>query len=1203
MPDTASTCIDSRYDLLEQLGKGGMGIVYKAHDRLTDNEVALKLVNNAHPTSIISTGSTDDMQLALAREFRTLASLRHPHIVAVLDYGFDVQQRSYYTMQLLEDAQTLTEYAAPLSIEKKVLACVDVLHALVYLHRRGIIHRDLKPANVLVNASRTIRVVDFGIALEPGLLTQSDEFTGIAGTLPYMAPELFADEPASIASDLYALGVILYEILTGQHPFVAKQSAGLMMKIISQQPDLESLPKIVQGIVGRLLAKRPEERYESAQQTIEALLSSIDIPYPEETETIRESFLQASRFVGRQEEFNRLKDALHASLGGESSIWLVGGESGVGKSRLLEELRSYALVKGASVFRGQAVAEGGLPYQMWRDIVRKLCINVEVAEQEAAILKPLVPGIEKLLGNKQLPDAPELSGRAGERRLVLTIVDLIKRSDRPVVILLEDLQWADESLAPIQHLLKTLDQVAGLLVIGSYRDDERPSLLDELNGVQVLTLQRLDSAALAELTYAMLGETGQHPQLLDFLDREAEGNIFFIIEILRALSENAGGLSAITTAKLPETILSGGMQEIIQRRLSQIPIEYRELLDIAAVSGRQLDLNLLRRFADDTIIDGFITAGSNASVFDIVDSTWRFSHDKLREGLIAVLSTQRLRQLHQHIAKAIEAIYPDDSAYDELLLEHWQKAGFPEHELKHLMPVVHDLVNIKAEYQRADELIQRGLSLLDEGDSRVLRLLNIRSTAYRYMGELDLAAQYAQDAQKLATRFDIPTELAKSYVNLGNIATTKGNHEEAERFYRKSLELKRAIDDQYGVAIALHNLGTVISEYGDQEEAAALYEQSLAIKREIGDQRGIANSLLNLGALAYEQGNLVKALDLFEQSQRLFKEIGDRYALGAILNNLGFIAEEQEDFENAFRYYEQSLSIKEQIGDQYGVVATSLALGNLAHLNQQYSIAEQHYLKSLATARKLEKDHAMLDALYSLSILYAMQNLPQSFATLQEALLLRKNHALSHNDYMALIAMTWIYIQIEDYQQAAEVSALARAQLETVGSAEQRFLTHLNTVLSTQLNDKLLEQTVRQASKADIAATVATFLKLLPTLAENYPEVDDKAKAPDALPFERGAQTTMSVVTTLLKAVESHQAEGDLQETLKIFGAVEAYVASAAGVVLDEATANQIKTMRLELEDQHGTEVLQRYTKDASTLDIENYTTQFIEKYDGENEN
>lgn len=358
MPAMTDTQFDSRYELLNQLGRGGMGIVYKAYDRLTGETVALKRVNT-HLAGTSVTQHTDNLRLALTREFRTLSGLRHPHIVAVLDYGFDAQQRSYYTMQLLEGAQPLTTYASTLQLEQKVLACVDVLTALVYLHRRGIIHRDLKPANVLVTEAGTIRVVDFGIALQLGMLTQAAKSTGMAGTLPYMAPELFADQPASVASDLYALGVILYELLSGELPFTAKQSVGLMMKIVNQQPKLEQLPEPVREVVGRLLAKRPEARYDNAQQTIEMLLQAIDQPPPVESETIRESFLQASRFIGRQQEFDVLRDALPTSERSASAVWLVGGESGVGKSRLIEELRSYALVKGASVFRGQAVVEVG----------------------------------------------------------------------------------------------------------------------------------------------------------------------------------------------------------------------------------------------------------------------------------------------------------------------------------------------------------------------------------------------------------------------------------------------------------------------------------------------------------------------------------------------------------------------------------------------------------------------------------------------------------------------------------------------------------------------------------------------------------------------------------------------------------------------------------------------------------------------------
>src|SRR5688572_6455874 len=194
-----------RYIIQDKLGAGGMGAVYTAKDRLTGETVALKRV--LIPSERIVDDSHTDFLTALATEFRTLAGLRHPHIVRVIDYGFGFeagQAQPYFTMEYLPDARTLTQAAHNQPLETQVRLLTEMLMALAYLHRRGVIHRDLKPDNVLVDSSGRVKVVDFGLALEASGKPEAGLTEGVAGTLAYMAPELFAEAPATIRSDLYA---------------------------------------------------------------------------------------------------------------------------------------------------------------------------------------------------------------------------------------------------------------------------------------------------------------------------------------------------------------------------------------------------------------------------------------------------------------------------------------------------------------------------------------------------------------------------------------------------------------------------------------------------------------------------------------------------------------------------------------------------------------------------------------------------------------------------------------------------------------------------------------------------------------------------------------------------------------------------------------------------------------------------------------
>ncbi|MEE9615450.1 MAG: serine/threonine-protein kinase, partial [Anaerolineae bacterium] len=329
--------IANRYQLHESLGHGAMGIVHRATDRLTGNVVALKQITLAAEKLEFASRGTDDstesLRIALVTEFQTLASLRHPHIISVLDYGFDERRQPYFTMDYLPGAQTILEAGEGKSTAEKVELLLQTLEALTYLHRRGILHRDVKPANVLVADGR-LRLLDFGLS------AAVEEARERIGTPIYMAPEVIQKGDASEVSDLYTVGVLAYQLFAGQLPFRDSWA------VLTREADSQALmvEDLLAQVVIRLLSKSPAERYPDAQSAIAALRKAAGAPPQPEDPTIRDSFLQAARFVGRDTELTQLTDALAEADAGRGSAWLVGGESGVGKTRLLEELRIRALV-------------------------------------------------------------------------------------------------------------------------------------------------------------------------------------------------------------------------------------------------------------------------------------------------------------------------------------------------------------------------------------------------------------------------------------------------------------------------------------------------------------------------------------------------------------------------------------------------------------------------------------------------------------------------------------------------------------------------------------------------------------------------------------------------------------------------------------------------------------------------------------------
>lgn len=667
MLNSGTSTLGGRYWLQDKLGSGGMGTVYRALDRLTGQTVALKQVNLTHAQT---DSQSHDHRFALALEFKVLASLRHPNIITVLDYGFEGRE-PYYCMELLDSAEPFATYAQPLPLATQVELMLQLLQALDYLHRRGVIHRDLKPSNVMV-VDGMVKVLDFGLALASETFpSDPEESSGMVGTLFYAAPELVANAPATVASDLYAAGVMLYQTLTGDLPFrTTGNKYALMLKIASSLPDFTHLADHpLRGVIERLLQKAPQDRYASATEVIAAICTATHTPLPTESYAVRESYLQAAQFIGREREYSLLNTALSDAKAGRGSAWLIGGESGVGKSRLVEEIRTQALIEGALVLRGQAVAEGGQPYQLWRDAIRRLVLHTDLSDLTAEVLKPLIPDLERLLG-RAVNDPPEIDVTSIQPRLLSAIETLFTNSKHLVVLLLEDLHWADDSVFLLKRL-NDLAQTTRLFIIATYRDDERPSLTTDLPTLNHLKLSRLTPEAIQRLSISMLGDIGKSPNLTDFLLQESEGNVFFVVEVVRALAEDAGQLADIGQKPLPSQVLTGGVQSVIQRRLDKVPESARALMAVAAVNGRELDLPLLRAL---TTIPLDTWLGQVATVIEALDNDYRFAHDKLREGVLNRLSDPERRTLHRQIAQTLETIYPDSPEQYTALAYHWGQA-------------------------------------------------------------------------------------------------------------------------------------------------------------------------------------------------------------------------------------------------------------------------------------------------------------------------------------------------------------------------------------------------------------------------------------------------------------------------------------------------------------------------------------------------
>ncbi len=571
--------LGARYALLEEIGRGSMGVVHRAEDRLTGAVVTVKL---AHGASEGASGSSlpDDALVSLAHEFAMLASLRHPNVIRVLDYGFDSARGPYLVMEHRPRALTLLVGAAAAPEEQKIGHLIELLRALAYLHRRGIVHRDVKPENVLVVGEGHVEIVDFGLSLPVD--QAGDE---VAGSLPYLAPEVLQGAAPSAQSDLWAVGILAVELLVGRHPF---EGPHLLERVIGREPDLAGLGAAVAPVVRRLLAKDPRARFASALDVAEALARTLPEHPSFETVETRESFLQASRFVGRARELDQLTGALAPLAEGRGSTWLLGGESGVGKSRLADETAIRALVSGVRVLRGQAVADAASPFDVWRPVLRGLALTADLTDGEAAILRAVMPDIEALVG-RPVGAAPAAEDAAAQTRLLVTLEEVVARERTPTLVILEDLQWAGSESVRLLAWLARVTARAPVVILGTYRDDEAPGIPRAIEERHLLKLARLPRDAIGELALAIIGPSAADARLVDGLVAETEGNPFFLVETLRAIASDVGRLEALGARHLRAGVPAEGVRRALALRLARPSPETKDLLRLAAIAGRRVD--------------------------------------------------------------------------------------------------------------------------------------------------------------------------------------------------------------------------------------------------------------------------------------------------------------------------------------------------------------------------------------------------------------------------------------------------------------------------------------------------------------------------------------------------------------------------------------------------------------------------------------
>jgi len=674
-----------RYQVKKFLGEGGKKKVYLAHDTLLDRDVAFAL---------IKTEKLDDAtRIRVSREARAMGRLGdHPNIVAIYDMG-DHEGQPYIVIPVMPggDVEGLIEKAPEhrLPIEQAVGIAKAVCRGLEFAHSKGIIHRDIKPGNIWLSADGTAKIGDFGLALAVDLsrLTQPGM---MVGTVTYMPPEQAMGGKVTTKADLYSLGAMLYEMVTGRPPFVGDDSIAIIGQHINTPPvsptwHRADLPPALETLILQLLEKDPEKRPESAAVVFQALetIEAGKVKAEPSKEAPPENPLYRRVFVGREPELKQLKSAFDGAMSGQGALMMVTGEPGIGKTALCEQLATYVTLRGGRTLVGHCYEKGSLslPYLAFVEALRSYVLAREVKDLReelgsgAADVARIISEIRERLKIKLRPQKDPEEERY---RLLQAVSEFLNNAAnvQPMMVVLEDLHDADNgTLDMLTHLSRNLAG-ARLLIVGTYRDIDvdrshpLSAALAELRRVSTygrVLLRGLNADEVQRMLESITRESVPWG-LAEAVHRQTEGNPLFVQEVVRYLVEEGliarreGRWRPTKDAPL-EMSIPEGLRDVIGKRLSLLSPECNQLLATASVIGREFAMETLKAVAGIND-DVFVNALKQAVHLSILEERsqrglvrYRFTHAFFRQTLYEeMIAPQRLK-LHQQVARSLETLY------------------------------------------------------------------------------------------------------------------------------------------------------------------------------------------------------------------------------------------------------------------------------------------------------------------------------------------------------------------------------------------------------------------------------------------------------------------------------------------------------------------------------------------------------------------
>ncbi len=791
---TVGQLLHSRYRLEAELGRGGNGVVFRARDTELERDVAIKFLRSE---------LDDQHRRRLISEAQAAAALNHPNTLTVHDVG-EFDGHPFVVMEYVAGGslrqKSVQDFQSIINLGQQICG------ALSHLHANGLIHRDIKPENILVaeDSTELAKIGDLGLAVKQ---VTSELITSgtIAGTPAYLAPELALTRPFDHRVDLYSLGVVLYELVTGRRPFTGGDPLSIVSQhvhapVVPPRSYRSDIPFDLERVILRLLAKNPNDRFSTAEEVAHALSECNIAQSPgvggRANKTTLLQTLERGYMVGRSREFGELKQLWKLAEQGGGHMALIAGEPGSGKTRLARELAVYAELNGATLLYGGCYEfEATTPYLPFVESLTRWARETdqhyldEVVGKSGSILGALVNEIRERLEPRSI--TAKLSPHEERMRLFDAISRLLQSltNRRPILLFLDDLQWADQgSLALLSYLLRNMSQ-SRCLIVGTYRDIEvdqshpLAASVDDWNRGRLVSrfrLPRLTAGSTRKMICRLLGQESISDRLANVIFEETDGNPFFVEELVKFLIDEGNifrehdewQLCSETQLTIPPSIKTA-----IGRRVGQLSPSCSDMLRLASVLGKQFgysELDAVSSMDEETLLNSIDEAIRAQVLVSTVAEEFAFTHDKIREVVYTEINPIRRIRLHQQIAETLEDAYKngENVAIDDLA-HHFFEANDCPRGTHYARQAAAAAEKVYA-HDEALMLLRRALQCAETmGDQQQLAGIHKSlGLVHSAIGSAGAAAEHFQQALEVESEFDQRLELmclaGEAYVRLGD---------------------------------------------------------------------------------------------------------------------------------------------------------------------------------------------------------------------------------------------------------------------------------------------------------------------------------------------------------------------------------------------------------------------------------------------------